>query len=106
YDLSMPLAEGRVDIPGVKLRPMNTMSMVFGDLPALREGDFGLWDLNLGYWLRAIEQDWQLVALPVFSKRKGAYQFIFCREGIDQPKDLEGQRIGSGSYATALTIWC
>jgi len=105
YDVTMPLLEGRVEIPGVKLRPMATMSMVFNDLPPLRQGDFGLWDLNLGYLLPAIEAGWELVALPVFCKRKPAYQFIFCREGIESPKDLEGKRIGSGSYRTALTVF-
>ena len=105
YDITMPLLEGKVDIPGVKLRPMPTMAMVFGDLPPLRQGDFGLWDLNLGYLLPAIEAGWELVALPVFCKRKPAYQFIFCREGIEAPKDLEGKRIGSGSYRTALTVF-
>ena len=105
YDITMPLLEGKVDIPGVKLRPMPTMSMVFNDLPPLRQGDFGLWDLNLGYLLPAIEAGWELVALPVFCKRKPAYQFIFCREGIETPKDLEGKRIGSGSYRTALTVF-
>ncbi|HEX6511550.1 MAG TPA: hypothetical protein VF157_04570 [Chloroflexota bacterium] len=105
YDITRPLLEGRVDVPGVKLRPMVTMAMVFGDLPALRQGDFGLWDLNLGYLPPAVEAGWELVALPVFCKRKPAYQFIFCREGIDQPKDLEGKRVGSNSYRTALTVY-
>jgi 4,5-dihydroxyphthalate decarboxylase len=106
YDVTMPLLEGRVPIPGVKLRPMGTTSMVFGDLPPLRTGDFGVWDLNLGYLLPAIEAGWELVALPVFCKRKPALQFIFCRDGIREPKDLEGKRIGSGSFRTALTVWC
>jgi 4,5-dihydroxyphthalate decarboxylase len=105
YDVTMPLLEGRVEVPGVRLKPMPTMAMVFGDLPALRSGEFGLWDLNLGYLLPAIEAGWELVALPVFCKRKPAYQFIFCREGIEAPKDLEGKRIGSGSYRTALTVF-
>lgn len=107
YDITRPLQEGRVEIPGVKPRPAQTNSMVWADIPALREGDFGLWDLNLGYLLPAIEAGWQLVALPVFCKRKPAYQFIFCRtdRGIDQPKDLEGKLVGSNSYRTALTVW-
>ncbi|HLG70822.1 MAG TPA: PhnD/SsuA/transferrin family substrate-binding protein [Chloroflexota bacterium] len=105
YDITRPFMDGRTPIDGVKLRPVQTMSMVFGDLPALRTGDFGLWDLNLGYLLPAIEAGWELVALPVFCKRKAAYQFIICGEGITSPKDLEGKRIGSGSYRTALTVF-
>jgi 4,5-dihydroxyphthalate decarboxylase len=81
--------------------------MIYKDEPALREGNFGLADLNLGYWPQAVEAGWELVALPVFSKRKGAYQFIFIRtdRGINSPKDLEGKRVAARSFGTSLTIW-
>ena len=105
YDITMPLLEGRVAIPGVRLKPVPTGSMVNADVPALRKGDFGLWDLNLGYLLPAIEAGWQLAALPVFSKRKPAYQFIFCRRDITEPKQLEGKRVAARTYRTALTVW-
>src|SRR5262249_56322201 len=72
YDITMPLLEGRVEIEGVRLQPTRITSMVFKDEPALRTGDFGLCDLNLGYLLPAIEAGWELVALPVFSKRNPA----------------------------------
>ena len=108
YDITLPLVDGRVEVEGVRLKPARLTSMVFGDVPALRQGDFGLCDLNLGYFLPALEAGWELIGLPVFSKRKPAFQFIFCRtdRGIETPKDLEGKRIGSRSYRTALTVWC
>ncbi len=55
----------------------------------------------------AIEAGWELIGLPVFSKRKPVYTFLFCRadRGINSPKDLEGKRIGSNSYPTSITIW-
>lgn len=107
YDITLPLLEGRVPIDGVKLKPVRTPAMVQADIPELREGNFGLCDLNLGYFLPAIEAGWELTGLPVFTKRKPAFQFIFCRSdaGIYAPKDLEGKRIGSRSYRTALTVW-
>ncbi len=107
YDITLPLLQGRVEIEGVRLTPMKTPSMVFNENPQLEQGDFGLWDLNIGYLLPAIEAGWELVALPVFVKRKPTYQFIFCRtdRGIKSPKDLEGKTIGSTSYRTALTVW-
>jgi 4,5-dihydroxyphthalate decarboxylase len=73
----------------------------------LRDGDFGLWDLNVGFWLPAIEAGWDLVALPVFPKRKSALQFIFCRTdaGIHSPRDLAGKRVGTRQYRTAVTLW-
>ena len=107
YDITMPLFEGRVAIDGVKLNPVKSSSMINKDDPKLKAGDFGLMDLNIGYFLPAIEAGWQIVGLPVFSKRKPAYQLIFCHTdaGIRTPKDLAGKRIGSRTYRTALTVW-
>ncbi len=107
YDITMPLFEGRVEIPGVRLVPTRMSSMVFGPYPELQHGDFGLCDLNLGYFPPAVEADWEIVGLPVFSKRKPTYQFVFCRADarVEHPSDLRGKRIGSRSYRTALTVW-
>jgi 4,5-dihydroxyphthalate decarboxylase len=103
----MPLLEGRVPIDGVRLKPVKSSSMINKEDPKLKAGDFGLMDLNIGYFLPAIEAGWEIIGLPVFSKRKPAYQLIFCHadSGIRSPKDLEGKRIGSRSYRTALTVW-
>lgn len=107
YDITMPLLEGRVKIEGVKLKPVPAGHvMVFNDDPVLREGNFGLVDLNVGYLLPAIDAGWEITALPVFSKRKPCYQYVFVRSDvIKSPKDLEGKRIGTRSYPTGLTTW-
>ena len=107
YDITMPLLEGRVPIEGVTLRPVKTSSMINKEEPKMKAGDFGLCDLNIGYFLPAIEAGWEIIGLPVFSKRKPVYQLIFCHAdaGIRAPKDLEGKRIGSRTYRTALTVW-
>lgn len=107
YDLAIPLLDGRVKVDGVDFKMVKTSSMVGRDIPELREGNFGLWDLNLGYWLSAIDAGWELVALPVFPKRKPVLQLIFCRRdaGIKSPKDLAGKRVGTRQYRTAVTLW-
>jgi 4,5-dihydroxyphthalate decarboxylase len=107
YDITMPLLEGRVPIEGVKLRPIKSSSMITKEDPKMKAGDFGLCDLNIGYFLPAIEAGWQIVGLPVFTKRKPAFQLIFCHTdaGIRSPRDLAGKRIGSRTYRTALTVW-
>jgi len=107
YDITMPLLEGRVPIDGVKLKPVKSSSMINKEDPKMKAGDFGLCDLNIGYFLPAIEAGWEIIGLPVFSKRKPVYQLIFCHAdaGIRAPKDLEGKRIGSRTYRTALTLW-
>ena len=50
YDITLPLLEGRVPIEGVKLRPIKSTSMINKEEPKLRDGDFGLMDLNIGYF--------------------------------------------------------
>jgi 4,5-dihydroxyphthalate decarboxylase len=107
YDVTMPLLEGRVPIDGVKLKPVKSSSMINKEDPKLRAGEFGLLDLNIGYFLPAIEAGWELIGLPIFSKRKPVFQLIFCHAGaaIHEPKDLAGKRIGSRTYRTALTVW-
>jgi 4,5-dihydroxyphthalate decarboxylase len=107
YDITMPILEGRVPINGVKLKPVKSSSMINKEEPKMKAGDFGLCDLNIGYWLPAIEAGWEIVALPVFSKRKPVFQLIFTHADsrVETPKDLEGKRVGSRTYRTALTVW-
>jgi len=107
YDITLPLLEGRVPIEGVKLKPVKASSMINKEDPKLKAGEFGLIDLNIGYFLPAIEAGWEIIGLPIFSKRKPVYQLIFCRSdaGIHAPKDLARKRIGSRTYRTALTVW-
>jgi 4,5-dihydroxyphthalate decarboxylase len=107
YDITMPLLEGRVSIEGVNLKPVRTSSMINKEDPKMKAGDFGLCDLNIGYLLPAIEAGWEIIGLPIFSKRKPVYQLIFYHAdaAIGSPKDLENKRIGSRTYRTALTVW-
>jgi len=107
YDVTMPLLEGRVPIDGVKLKPVKSSSMINKEDPKMKAGDFGLCDLNIGYFLPPIEAGWEIIGLPVFSKRTPVYPLIFCHAdaGIRAPKDLQGKRIGSRTYRTALTVW-
>jgi 4,5-dihydroxyphthalate decarboxylase len=107
YDITMPLFEGRVPIDSVALKPVKSSSMINKEDAKLKAGDFGLMDLNIGYLLPAIEAGWEIIGLPVFSKRKPVYQLIFCatRSGIRAARDLTGKTIGSRTYRTALTVW-
>jgi 4,5-dihydroxyphthalate decarboxylase len=107
YDITMPLLEGRIPIDGVTLKPVKSSSMINKEDPKMKAGDFGLCDLNIGYFLPAIEAGWEIIGLPVFSKRKPVYQLIFCHAdaAIRSPKDLAGKRVGSRTYRTALTVW-
>ena len=103
YDHTMPLLEGRVDIPGWTIKPERTPAMITGDVESLRTGDFGLCDLNTGYWPQAIEEGWDLIGLPLFIKRKPVYQYLFVGNDIQKPSDLEGKTIATNFYPTGIT---
>jgi 4,5-dihydroxyphthalate decarboxylase len=105
YDITMPIIDGRIGVEGVTFAQRADSPMVMGDVPALRTGDFGLWDLNLGYWLNGIEAGWDFVTLPLFIKRKSVLQIIWVRSDIKSPNDMNGKRVGSRSYRTSNTIW-
>jgi len=107
YETTRALLDGRVGIEGVALRPAPTPPVIYDDIPDLREGNFGLCDLNIGYFLPAIEAGWEIVGIPVFTMRKPIHQFIFCRadRGIERPVDLQGKVIATRTYRTAFTIW-
>jgi 4,5-dihydroxyphthalate decarboxylase len=109
YEITMPLMEGRVPIDGVRLVPSQSApngTNVTPDGP-VASGDFGLVDLNWGNFLPAIESGWEVVGLPVFSKRKPVYGFVFCRADarIASPRDLEGKRVLSSISGSAIGIW-
>lgn len=107
YDITLPLSAGRVPIDGVKLKPTRIPAMIFSEDSPYKDGSFGLGDLNVMYWLPAIEAGWQIIGLPLWIKRKPVYEYVFCRtdRGINEPKDLEGKRIGSRPYRLSTTIW-
>jgi len=109
YDITLPLVEGRVPIDGVKLvvDPSAPNGTVMNPESPLASGDFGLVDLNMGNLLPAIETGWPMIGLPVFSKRKPVYTFVFCRSdaGINTPKDLEGKKVFSTLTGSAIGIW-
>src|SRR5262245_65013881 len=92
YDITMPILEGRVAIDGVKLKPVKSSSMINKEDPKMKAGDFGLCDLNIGYWLPAIESGWEIVALPVFSKRK--------------PVDRKTTRLNSSHLGISYAVFC
>ncbi len=107
YDHTMPLMDGRVQIEGVNLKPSRIPAMIFNEDSPYKSGAFGIGDLNVMYWLPAIEAGWPIIGLPLWIKRKPVYEYLWVRSdrGIDTPKDLEGKRVGSRPYRLSTTIW-
>jgi 4,5-dihydroxyphthalate decarboxylase len=108
YDHIQPLLQDRVKLDGVTfLRDDPMLQAGFFENPKYKEGDFGILDTNWGDSIPAIANGWDLRLLPVFIKRKPAYNYLWVRadRGIDSPKDLEGKQIATGSYGSAITTY-
>ena len=108
YEIVRPLMDGRVAIDGVHLNPVVDLGPTPTGDSRMKTGDFGICDLNMGYWLAAIDQGWDIVGLPLFVKRKSAYWFMVVRNdrGIAGPRDLEGKRVATRSFRSAIVTWC
>lgn len=87
-------------------RPTGGGTSITGDSP-LKTGDFGITDYNIGNLLPAVELGYEVVALPVFSKRKPVFTYVFTRAaaGVNTPKDLEGKRVWSSLSGSAIGMW-
>ena len=108
YDVVQPLLQGRVAIEGVTLKVSGaTSSAGYFDNPKFKDGDFQLLDNNWGDVIPAIDAGWDVVALPLFVKRKPVYNYLWVRadRGIDSPKDLEGKTLATGGYQSAITTY-
>ena len=108
YDIIRPLIQGRVAIEGAELAwtPPGELAGLF-QKPKFREGAFDLLDTNWGDLVRAIDNGWDIRMLPVFIKRKPAYNYLWVRadRGINTPKDLEGRLFTSVGYGSAISIY-
>jgi 4,5-dihydroxyphthalate decarboxylase len=108
YDQVQPLLQGRAKIEGVRLiLDEPTQNAGFFENDRFQRGDFDLLDLNWGDSIPALANGWDLMLIPVFVKRKPAYDYLWVRadRGIDGPKDLEGKTIATVGYGSAISIY-
>jgi 4,5-dihydroxyphthalate decarboxylase len=108
YDQVQPLLQGRAKIDGVRLlldEPAQNAG--FFENERFKNGEFDLLDLNWGDSVPAIANGWDLKLIPVFVKRKPAYDYLWVRadRGIDAPKDLEGKTIATVGFGSAISIY-
>ncbi len=105
-DMLMPLLQGRSTAEGVVIRPTPGPVDYFSD-PRYRNGEFGILDANWGDIIPTIDQGWDVKCLPVFTKRKLAYTYVWVRadRGINGPKDLEGKTFATGFYEGAVATF-
>ncbi len=108
YDVLQPLFMGRVPLDGITIDKSGPVEAAgYYDNPKFQNGDFALLDNNWGDLIPAVENGWDLKLLPLFIKRKPAYNFCWVRadRGINGPKDVEGKVVATVGYGSAITTY-
>jgi 4,5-dihydroxyphthalate decarboxylase len=103
HDWSEALFDGRVAVPSLEIVPEAHL-----EIDALtgtpRRVDF--MEVGLLNYYRARSAGAAIQALPVFLRAAYRHNYIFvnAKSGINEPKDLEGKRVGT-RYGMTATLW-
>lgn len=106
YDRTEALRTGLVQPEGIDLNYLAITSPpeIFSRMLDLESFDASEMSLSQYITLRA-RGDHRFTALPVFPSRVFRHGFIFVREGIGSPSDIEGGRIGVPEYWQTAAVW-
>lgn len=106
YDRTLPLADGRVTVPGWDLRcqvlrPQELFPRAFG------KAEFDVAELSFSRYAMLLCQNGSAyVGLPVFPSRTFRHASIYVRadRGISRPQDLKGRTIGVNNYDDTAAV--
>ena len=108
YDRMEALRYGQVRPQGVDLRYLAVQEPAELFNRMTRNGEFDIAEMGCSRCVAEGTSDsFPFVALPVFPSKVFRHGFIFVNTdaGIEQPKDLEGKRVGVPVYGQSAAIW-
>jgi 4,5-dihydroxyphthalate decarboxylase len=106
HERGRPLAEGRVQVPGLELQ-----SQMFKNNAERHDrflnGEFDAAEFSMALYLRMWAQGADFAALPVFLNRQFRHGAIFvnAKSGIREPRDLAGKKIAVNSWFNTAALW-
>lgn len=107
YDRTRALADGRVTVDGVELNYLN-LPVEETFFRMLRHREFDVAEMSLSsYTLSLFRENPPFIAIPVFPSRMFRHSCIFvnAHNGIREPRDLIGKRVGSPEYQMTAPVW-
>ena len=107
YDRTRPLAEGRVPVDGVDLTYLN-LPVEETFFRMLRYHEFDAAEMSLSSYVMSLFSGAPpFVAIPVFPSRSFRHSCIFINRnnGIREPQDLIGKKVGSPEYQLTAPVW-
>ncbi len=106
YDRTESLRTGLIKPEGIDLTyiPIQSPPEIFSRMIDLKSFDASEMSLSAYLQMRAVGNT-EFVAIPVFPSRVFRHGFIFVRDTIRKPKDLEGRRVGVPEYWQTAAVW-
>ena len=104
YDRTLPIADGRVPVPGCRpnctiLAPHELFPRAFGS------AEFDISELSLSRYIQSVAaRTSRYVGIPVFLSRAFRHASIYVRAHAMQPGDLQGGRIGLRNYDDTAAV--
>jgi 4,5-dihydroxyphthalate decarboxylase len=107
YDITRPLLDGVVEIPGVDLVTVSYPSPQ-RHWRMLRHREFDAAELSLGSFVaQHTSGEGDLVGIPAFPHRRFRHGYVFASTaaGITRPADLAGRSVGVRNWQTTAGVW-
>ena len=107
YEITRPLADGRVKPEGIELVPAPDSGSRNRHWEMARGEGFDVCEFNAAAYFMAHDRGYPLTAIPVFTHRRFRHSFVFVNtgKGIEQPRDLIGKRVGGTNFTPAGNVW-
>jgi 4,5-dihydroxyphthalate decarboxylase len=107
YPHTKPLKDGTVQPAGFALEHVEVSPIIAAFRRMIRNQEFDVSEMAISTYIVARAHDKPITAIPVFVVRSfphGATQYN-TKSGIEEPKDLEGRRVGVRAYTVTSGLW-
>lgn len=107
YGNTKALKDGAIKVPGATFDFVEITPVYKGFKAMVQELAFDVSEMAMTTYMVAKSFDKQIIALPIVLVRIFHHGTIFCnvKAGIQEPKDLEGKRVGLRAYAQTGPTW-
>ncbi len=70
--------------------------------------EFDVCEYSLASYVVGRARGRAFTAIPVFPHRRFRHSYIFCRgdDHLQEPRELEGRRVGLRTYQAVVSVWC
>ncbi len=107
YGNTRALKDGAVTTPRITFEFVEIFPLFKASIRMVQQLEFDVSEMGFTTYMLAKSFNKQLTALPIVPVRKFHHGTILCnvRSGIQEPKDLEGRRVGIRAYALTAPTW-